>query len=204
MTTAVPEAPITESRTADEGNISKILRIGVAVSASLQIGQDVSSAGAPPIWLTKVLQSRQRKHVQTEAEGMVMLTQAITTTAKPMTGLERVSALGVNKDQDLIAHIAIPPPHRDIQTAQPVDFQIREVILGKPTRHTAKAMTTLGLKHIFSQLDEGEEEIQFLRKQNEVLTGYIKEVVGPIDPADPEKALQAALEKQAPAPLPLD
>ena len=91
-----------------------------------------------------------------------MLMQAITTTAEPMKGLERMSVLGMNKEQDLVAHIAIPPPHGDVSTVQASNFEMQEVILGKPTKDTAKAMTSLGLKHIFRQLDEGEEEIQFL------------------------------------------
>ncbi len=81
-----------------------------------------------------------------------------------MTGLKKKLVLRMNKEQDLVAHIAIPPPHGDASTIQASDFQMQEVILGKPTKDTTKEMTTLGLKHIFRQLDEGEEEIQFLRK----------------------------------------
>ena len=81
---------------------------------------------------------------------------------------------------------------------------MEEVILGKPTKDTTKALITLGLKHIFKKVDEGEEEIQILRKQNKVLSGYVWEVVGPIHLVNPKIALVAALEKQVLAPTPMD
>ena len=121
---------------------------------------------------------------------MTVLKQNIMTTIELMSGLERMFVIRMNKEKDLVAHIAFPPPHGDVSVVQASDFQIQEVILGKPTKDIAKAMTTLGLKHILRQLDEGEEEIQFLRKQNEVLVTYIKEVVGPIDSTNPKITLK--------------
>ncbi len=43
------------------------------------------------------------------------------------------------------------------------------------------------------ELDEGKEEIQALRKQNEVLWEFVKEVVGLINPAHPKMALKDTL-----------
>ena len=54
---------------------------------------------------------------------------------------------------------------------------------------------------MFTQIDKGEQEIQMLRRQNDVLKGYIQDVVYLIDPNHIEIKLKATLEKQASTPL---
>ena len=109
--------------------------------------------------------------------------------------------LGIAKHDDLISQIAIPPLHANISTVATANFKIEEVILGNLTKDIVQVLATLGIKIIFSQIDKGVQEIQILRRQNDVLTGYVPVIVGPIDPIYPKIALKAALEKQAPAPL---
>ena len=62
--------------------------------------------------------------------------------------------------------------------------------------HAKKFMKLL----VFKQLNVREEETQILKKQNEVLKGYVREVVGPIDLVYPDIVLVDALDKQALAP----
>ena len=51
------------------------------------------------------------------------------------------------------------------------------------------------------QLDKDEEELQVLRKENDILKGYVQKVVGPIDLANPKKVIKVVLERQALTPL---
>lgn len=103
-----------------------------------------------------------------------------------------------NQKSDLVAHITIPPPRADIETITTQDYQMQEVILGKSTKDTAKVLTIMGLKKVFHHLDQGEEELQFFRKQNDILRYFVKEVAGPIDPDYPEIVVSITLEKWAP------
>lgn len=78
-----------------------------------------------------------------------MFTQVMTTTAVPMEDPYRIEFIQLNKKHDLIAHISIPSPHVDVSSIEASNFQMEEVILGKPTKDTTKALTTLGLKKVF-------------------------------------------------------
>ena len=74
----------------------------------------------------------------------------------------------------MVAHIVIPTLYTDPKTRTPQDYQIQEVILGKPTKDAPKALTTLGLKQVVQQLEQG-EELQVLRRQIDILRGLVKE-----------------------------
>ena len=75
-----------------------------------------------------------------------MLTEVVTTTKVSMEDTQRMAFVGMNKKQDLVAHISIPPPHVDVKTIEALDFQMEEVIFGKLTKDIVKALTTLGIK----------------------------------------------------------
>ena len=67
-----------------------------------------------------------------------------------------------NQDQDFLAHISIPPPHVDIEDLTPKDYQIREVLLGKPMVDTTKVLITMGIKEAFRHMDEDESKLVML------------------------------------------
>ena len=68
-------------------------------------------------------------------------------------------------------------------------------------KDTAQDLATLGIKQMFTHVDKGEQEIQMLKRKNDILKGYIQDMVGPIDLDHPKVTLKAALEKQALTPL---
>ena len=51
----------------------------------------------------------------------------------------------------------------------------------------------MGIKEIMKKMGEDEVEIQALRRQVEILKGYLAEVVGPLDPESPEETLNTVL-----------
>lgn len=101
-----------------------------------------------------------------------------------------------DQNQDLFDHVAISPPHVDINNLTPKNYQIREVMLGKPTVDIAKLMVTIGMKEVFRHLEQDETKLINLWKHNEILRGYLNEVVGPLDPKNIEETLNVALEKR--------
>ena len=62
-------------------------------------------------------------------------------------------------NNDLIAHIVIPPPLIDIEDISPKDYQMKEVVLGKATKDTPKLLTTTGFKEVFQHLDHDKVDI---------------------------------------------
>lgn len=90
----------------------------------------------------------------------------------------------------------IPPSHADTKELTPKDFQIKEVILGKPTVDMVKILITMGLKNVFSHLDGDDSELIMLKNKNELLRGYLTKVVGPIDLDNLEISLGAILTKK--------
>ena len=52
----------------------------------------------------------------------------------------------MNQQEDMVAHISIAHPHVNLGRVITQDFEMQEVILGKPTKDTTKALTTMGLK----------------------------------------------------------
>lgn len=57
-------------------------------------------------------------------------------------------------------------------------------------------MITIGVKEVFRQLDGNESELVMLGKQNELLRGYLHEIVGTLDQDNLETTLSMALEKK--------
>lgn len=54
-------------------------------------------------------------------------------------------------------------------------------------------MVTMGIKEIMKNMGEDEIEIQALRRQVEILKGYLPKVLGPLDPERPEETLNTIL-----------
>lgn len=49
--------------------------------------------------------------------------------------------------------MAIPPLQTDVEELTPRDYQIKEVMHGKPTLDTAKLMVTTRIKEVFRSLE---------------------------------------------------
>ncbi len=75
----------------------------------------------------------------------------------------------------------------------PKDYQIREVLLGRPTVDTTKVLITMGIKEVFRHMDERESKLIILRRKNELMRGYLLGVVGLIDLENLEITLTVAL-----------
>ena len=59
----------------------------------------------------------------------------------------------------------------------------------------AKLMVTKGIKDVFKHLEQDESKLLNLWKQNEILRAYLNEVIGPLDPKNPEDTLNVALDR---------
>ena len=101
-----------------------------------------------------------------------------------------------NRYQHLLSHITIPPPHDGTRDLTPKDYQIREVLLGKPTIDIAKVMITTGIREVFKYFDDKESELIIFSKENELLRGYLHGIVGPLDQDHPKVTLSLALERR--------
>ena len=64
--------------------------------------------------------------------------------------------LEIDKQDDLISQIAIPLPHVEIDIVATVDFKIEHINFSRPTKDIVQALTTLGVKQMFTQIDKGE------------------------------------------------
>ena len=81
---------------------------------------------------------------------MEVLTEVVTANPAPMEIPLKMAYFWIDKQYDLIAQIAILPLHAEIDTVASADFQIQEINLGKPTKDTAQALATLGIKQMFT------------------------------------------------------
>ena len=54
-------------------------------------------------------------------------------------------------------------------------------------------MMIMGVKEVLNHMEQDEIEIRTLRRQVEILKGYLAKVVGPLDPERPEQTLNTIL-----------
>ena len=78
-----------------------------------------------------------------------MLTQVMTTIVIPMKDPHKMAFIQMNWQEAMVAHITIPSPHPNFGTAMAPNFEMQEVILGKPRKDTTKALTTLGFENAY-------------------------------------------------------
>lgn len=69
----------------------------------------------------------------------------------------------------------------------------KRVLLGRPTLDIARRMVTMGINEVFRDMEQKEIELRTLRRQIEILRGYLAEVVGPLDPNHPKETLNTIL-----------
>ena len=56
-------------------------------------------------------------------------------------------------------------------------------------------MMSMGVKEVLKHMEQDEIEIQTLRRQVEILKGYLSDVIGPLDPERAEDTLNAILKE---------
>ena len=56
-------------------------------------------------------------------------------------------------------------------------------------------MMSMGVKEVLKHMEQDEIQIQMLRRQVEILKGYLSEVIGPLDPERPEETLNSILKE---------
>ena len=95
---------------------------------------------------------------------MKELVKALKKLEPPVSDAQTLAFIMKNQDYDLLAHIAIPPPHANTEESTPKYYQIKEVMLGRPTVDTAKVMITTGMKEVFKHMDRDEYELLMLQK----------------------------------------
>ena len=55
--------------------------------------------------------------------------------------------------------MAIPPNNVDTESLSAQDYQVKEVILGRPTWDTTRIMVTMEIKEFFRNMEQEEEEL---------------------------------------------
>ena len=65
------------------------------------------------------------------------------------------------RNQDLFAKVAHPPKGVDAAVSVK-DYEVKDIMLGRPTRDTARQMITMGVKEILKHMEHDEIEIQTL------------------------------------------
>lgn len=112
----------------------------------------------------------------------------------PMGDVRTLAFVMKNQDQDFLAHISIPPPHVDTEDLTPKDYEIKEVLLGRPMVDKTKVLVAMGINEVFKHMDEDESKLIMLRRKKRHMRAYSHGVVGPIDLDNPEITLAMTLE----------
>ena len=55
--------------------------------------------------------------------------------------------------QDLFSYVDIHPLHSNVEALTPREYQIREVMIEKPTLDTTQPMVTIAIKEVFKTLE---------------------------------------------------
>ena len=82
------------------------------------------------------------------------LIEALKKPMSPTTDAQTLAFVMSDQNQELFSHVAISPPHANIEDLTPKYYQIREVMLGKPTVDTTKLMVTTRIKEVFRHLEQ--------------------------------------------------
>lgn len=118
-----------------------------------------------PRWLCKEMIRNRKKQFNANEEDMIELFEVSRKLESPSKEARVLTFINSDHNQDFFSQVAIPPLDADVEDLTPHDYQIREVILGKPTLDTTKLMVTMGMKEVFRSLEwEGVELITLQRK----------------------------------------
>ena len=66
------------------------------------------------------------------------------------------------QNQDLFAQVAHPPKGTYAESVSLEDYEVKDIMLGRPTWDTARQMMTMGVKDILKHMEQDEIEIQTL------------------------------------------
>ena len=58
--------------------------------------------------------------------------------------------------------MAHPPERTDVEVVILEDYEVKDIMLGRPTRDTTRHMMTVGVKEVFKHMEHDEIEIQTL------------------------------------------
>lgn len=95
----------------------------------------------------------------TTEEGMKELIKEMNMPKPPKGNARTLAFIMRNQDQELLAHIVIPPPHTDIEELTLKDYQIKEVMLRRPTVDITNMMITASMKEVFQHMDKDESKL---------------------------------------------
>lgn len=84
---------------------------------------------------------------------MIELFEVLKKPGSPSKDVRALAFINNYQNQDLFAQVVVPPLDTEVEDLTPHDYQIREVMLGKPTLDTTKLMVTMGMKEVFKSLE---------------------------------------------------
>ena len=67
-------------------------------------------------------------------------------------------------NQDLFTQVAHPSKGADVEPICVEDYEVKEIMLGRPTRDIARQMMTMGVKEVLKHMEQDEIEIQTLQR----------------------------------------
>ena len=116
-----------------------------------------SSRGGPlvkwvPRWLRKEMMRNKNPQFNADEEDMIELAKVLRKLESPLEEARALAFINSTQDQDLFSQVDIPPLDVDVESLGPQDYQIRKVMLGKPTLDIARLMVIMGNKGGFQEL----------------------------------------------------
>ena len=63
------------------------------------------------------------------------------------------------QNQDLFPQVAHPPKGTHIDVVSLEDYEVKDIMLGRPTRDTARQMMSVGVKEVLKHMEHDEIEI---------------------------------------------
>lgn len=115
-----------------------------------------------PRWLRKDVIRKRRQKYSTQEEDMRELIEVLRKLESPPKDAWELSFIMSYQNHNLFSHVSIPPLHADVEELIPKDYQIREVVVGKPTLDTAKLMVKNGIREMFRHLEQDDTKLTTL------------------------------------------
>ena len=60
------------------------------------------------------------------------------------------------QSQDLFAQVALPLEGRDVEGLSVEDYELKDVMLGRPTQDSTQKMMTMGVKEVLKHMEQDE------------------------------------------------
>ena len=62
----------------------------------------------------------------------------------------------------MFAQVAIPPKDTNVENLGLQDYELKEVMFGRPTQDIAQLMMTMGIKEVIKNMEQDEAKLQTL------------------------------------------